>query len=102
MAGTNADDRQDIYKYQLELENKINDYLNDIPDNITYTILPVIRSQYPNDEYKTVTITKKSIKITRDTSRKLLTKKIIRDVLKAVFIYDLKGTGMVLYVLGRP
>jgi hypothetical protein len=102
MAGLKAEDRYEILQYSVELENKLKDYLNDIPDDITYTILPVIRSKLKDGGYKTVTICKKSIKITKDTSRELLASNIIRDILHAVFIYDLKGTDMTLYILDRP
>ena len=102
MAGTNAEQRQYIYKEAQELEVKINDYLNDIPENITYSILPVIRSKLINGDYKTVTISNKAIKITKYTSRNLLAIKLIQDILRAVFIYDLQGADMVLYVLDRP
>ena len=102
MAGTNAEQRQYINKEAQELEIKINDYLNDIPENITYSILPVIRSKLINGDYKTVTISDKAIKITKYTSRNLLASKLIRDILRAVFIYDLQGADINLYILDRP
>jgi len=59
MAGTETESKNIIYNLSCELENKISDYLSDIPDGITYSILPVLRSKHPNGEYKTVTIKKK-------------------------------------------
>ena len=102
MAGANAEQRQQIFESSKELEIRINDYLNDIPENITYSILPVIRSKLINGDYKTVTISEKSIKITKNTSRNLLVSKLIKNILNAVFIYDLQGANMVLYILDRP
>lgn len=102
MAGANAEQRQQIYELANELEIKINDYLNDIPENITYSILPIIRSKLINGEFKTVTISDKSIKITKNTSRNLLASKLIQDILNAVFIYDLQGADINLYILDRP
>lgn len=102
MAGANAEQRQQIYELANELEIKIDDYLTDIPDNITYSILPVLRFKDQEGGYKTVTISKKSIKITQSTSRKLLSSKLMQDILNAVFINDLKGTEINLFILDRP
>lgn len=43
-------------------------FLNKIPEILIYSILPVIRWQYANGEYKALTITKSSIKVTRNTA----------------------------------
>ena len=102
MAGVDREGSREIYEYAIELKDKIKNYLNDIPENITYSILPVIRTLLENGEYKTITISNKSIKITRNTSTNLLASKLIDDVLNAVFIYDLRGADIVLYILDRP
>jgi len=46
------------------LKPKIKEYLNEIPENMTYSVLPILRWQSINGEYKSITITS-SIKITR-------------------------------------
>lgn len=102
MAGSDSDGSREIYQYSIILKDKIKNYLNDIPENISYSILPVIRTLLENGEYKTITISNKSIKITKNTSTNLLASKLIDDILNAVFIYDLKGADMVLYILDRP
>jgi len=101
-AGTDAEGRKEIYFHVKNLEIKIKDYLADISEDITYTILPVLRFVTKNGDYKTVTISKKSIKVTRNTSYNLLAYKIVQDILEAVFIYDLVGTEITLFVLDRP
>ena len=101
MVNTTWDERLDIEKDIEWLENKINYYLNDIPDNITYSILPVLRSKYINNEYKTITISK-SIKVLINTSRKLLSSKLLESIIKSVQKYDLEGTNNTLYILDRP
>lgn len=101
LVNTTGDESFDIYKNIEWLESKINAYLNDIPDNITYSILPVLRSKYLNNEYKTITISK-SIKVVRNTSRKLLSSKLLECIIKNVQKYDLEGTNINLYILDRP
>ena len=102
LLGTSAEASQEIYYYSKDLESKLNHYLKGIPENITYTLLAVLKTKDKNGEYKTITISKKAIKITRNTSRNLLASKLIQDTMNAVFIYDFIGSEMDLYLLDRP
>ena len=52
----------------IDLESKIEDYLNEIPEDVVYSVLPVIRWQNSLGNYRTLSLAK-SVKITRDTSR---------------------------------
>lgn len=63
--------------------------------------MPVFRSKFLNNEYKTITISK-SIKIIRNTSRKWLSSKLLESIIKSVQKYDLEGTNINLYILDRP
>jgi len=54
--GTSSDEGESISNRIDLLENKIKDYLSYIPENMTYSTLPVLRFKYPNGEYKTITI----------------------------------------------
>lgn len=83
------------------LESQINGYLYEIPENITYSILPILRWQHKTGEHSSISITN-SIKITRDTSRKLLTKRIINNIHETLLIYLLHGLDLELYIMGRP
>lgn len=52
----------------------LKEFLDEIPENKVYSVLPILRWQYLNGEYNSISITN-SIKITRDTSKHMLTKK---------------------------
>lgn len=80
---------------------KIKDYLNDMSDNITYSILPILKFKYPGERYKSITISK-SIKVTRFISSELLSSKLFESVIKSTQKYDLEGLDVNLYLLSRP
>ena len=48
------------------LVSKLTDYLNDIPEKVVYSVLPVLRWQYVSGDYQSITVAR-SIKITRET-----------------------------------
>jgi hypothetical protein len=83
------------------LEPKLKDYLNEIPENITYSILPVLKWQTPEGEYKSLTITN-SIKITRYTSKSLLARRIVFSLQDAILVYELRSVDIDLFLMGRP
>jgi hypothetical protein len=87
--------------YTLNLENKLKEYLNEIPESVVYSVIPVLRWQYTTGEYKSLSISN-SIKITRDTNRNLLAKRIIFDITNTLFLYDLQGLDIELLIMGRP
>jgi hypothetical protein len=70
-------------------------------ENITHSIFPILRFKYPGEVYRSVTISK-SIKVTRFTSRKLLSSKLLESIIKSIQAYDLEGMAIVLYLLDRP
>jgi hypothetical protein len=64
--------------------------------------LPVLRWQVGDGECRSLTITN-SIKITRDTSKELLARKLTNDVSRSYYKYDIdKGGDVELFLLGRP
>jgi len=83
------------------ITSKLKDFLNEIPENKIYSVLPVLRWQYLNGEYQSITITK-STKITRDTSWHLLTKKIILEIKGALSVYELSGLDIDFFMMCRP
>ena len=87
--------------YIKNLEPKLKDYLNEIPENITYSILPVLKWQTPEGEYKSLTITN-SIKITRYTSKSLLARRIVFSLQDAILVYELRSVDIDLFLMGRP
>ena len=83
------------------LENKLNEYLNEIPENVVFSLLPVLRWQYINGEHNSLSISE-SIKITRDTDRILLAKRILLNISETLRIYELQGLDIELIMMGRP
>lgn len=63
--------------------------------------MPVLRREYTDGEYKTITISK-SIKITRFSSCSLLAERVVHSILDALLIYDLNGIDNELFIMGRP
>jgi hypothetical protein len=94
-------DPSSIDVYQKILESKVNEYLSEIPESVTYSILPVLRTLYADGEYKSLTISK-AIKITRFTSSHLLTSILLESLIKSILKYDLEGIDIHLYLLDRP
>jgi len=88
--------------YSLDkLELKLHGYLNEIPEDVIYSVLPVLRWEYSNGDYKSISITQ-SIKISRGTSRKLLAKKICFCIKDAISIYDIQSNDIDLFMMSRP
>ena len=84
-----------------DLEPKFEAYLKEIPENLTYSILPVLRWQHTDGNYNSVTISN-SIKITRFTSFKLLAKRISYSLQDALSDYNLSDLDIELFIMGRP
>jgi len=97
----NSESANFIEIYIKFLVPKIKIYLNEIPENVTYSILPVLRREQENGKFKTVTTTK-SIKITRFTSCDLLAKRIVHSLLNILLIYNIKDNDIELLIIGRP
>lgn len=71
LINTNVNESKLVDKITENLENKLSEYLEGIPNNMVFSILPILRYKFPKEGYKSTTISK-SIKVTRYTSRKLL------------------------------
>jgi len=68
---------------------------------MTYSILPVLKMKDAVGNFKSITISD-SIKITRFTSCKLLTKKIVYSILDALLNYNIQDSDIDLFIMGRP
>ena len=93
----NIDDSLTLSLYIKILEPKFDVYLKDLPENITYSILPVLRWQFVDGNYKSITISN-SIKITRFTSCDLLAKRVVYSLQDALLTYDLRGVDIYLFI----
>ena len=93
-------DRHPLF-YIENLESELKEYVNEISENVTYTILPVLRWQYANGEYHSLTISK-SIKITRFISINLIAEKLLYDISDILVEYDLRDADLELFMMGRP
>ena len=96
----NPENKDDYFFDNLTINLKT--FLNKIPENLIYSILPVIRWQYASGEYKALTVTKSSIKITRDTALNKLTLRIVANLKETLLIYDLRGLDIEFYIMSRP
>jgi len=96
-----SDDYYFIEWYTKSLEPKFKIYLKEIPENVTYSILPVLRHESINRKYKAIT-TANAIKVTRFSSSKLLAKLIVRSLLDALLNYNIRDSDIDFYVMGRP
>ena len=97
----NVDDSFSREFYIKSLESEFKKYLKDIPENITYSILPIIRWQLVEGGYKSITISD-SIKITRFTNCSLLSERIFYSLQKALNVYETNGIAIDLVMLSRP
>ena len=96
------------YKNNLELETcksnlevKLKDYINIIPEKSTYSILPVLRWESNVGEYQSLTISE-SIKIIKNINTNSLAEQIINDIKEMFNKYFLIKGGLDLYLMGRP
>ena len=96
------------YSSQLEfdlclsnLESKLNDYVNIIPETETYSILPVLRWEQATGDYRSLTISE-SIKIIKGVSTNSLAKQLNNDIQNIYNKYNLSGGDIELYIMGRP
>lgn len=76
-------------------------FLNEIPENMTYSILPFLRWQYSNGNYKSATVSN-SIKITRFTSNDLLAETIADSVQSSLRKYNLADLDIDFFLMARP
>lgn len=91
----------EFYQFKDNLENKFKDYLNEIPENIIFSVLQVLRWQFASGEYRSLSISN-SIKITRNSNRRFLAEAILQDITETLLLYDLQGLDIELIMMGRP
>jgi len=96
-----ADEGYLIKQYTKEIEIKLIDYLKDIPENITYSILPILRRELDGSEYQTITATN-SIKITRFSNSSLLAERLAHALMDKLFVYRVFGLDVSFFILSRP
>lgn len=92
---------RDFQYYYFNLEQKIIEYLKEIPESITYCVLPVLRWQGIKGDYSSITVTN-SIKITKNISSKYLARKISNSIHDVLMEYHIRDLDVDLYLMGRP
>ena len=103
---SNYFDIQEAYFREIcikDLASEFKEYLGGIPENTTYSILilPVIRWQFANGSYESITVSN-SIKITRFSSSRLLAEVLYLKLQNKFYIYNLRGLVTNLFIMGRP
>ena len=87
--------------YIDNLIEKLKIYVNEIPENVIFSVLPVLRWQYSTGEYRSLSLSD-SIKIIRSISLNLLAEKILWDIAETLLEYDLRDADLELYLMSRP
>ena len=83
------------------LSLKLKFYVIEIPENITYSILPVLRWETSIGEFKTISISD-SLKITRNINTELIAEKFIHEIIDILREYSLRDVDLELLIMGRP
>lgn len=87
--------------YYFKLEQKIINFLDEIPERVTYCVLPVLRWETANGEYNSVTVTS-SLKITKRISKSFLARRISNAIHDKIHEYHLRDLDIDLFLKGRP
>lgn len=87
--------------YYFKLEQKIINFLDEIPERVTYCVLPVLRWETANGEYNSVTVTS-SLKITKRISKSFLARRISNAIHDKIHEYHLRDLDIDLFLMGRP
>ena len=91
----------ELQQFQANLEIKLKFYLNEIPENIIFSVLPLLKWQYTSGEYRSLSISK-SIKVTRNSNCSLLAEVILHDINETLLNYDIQDLDVELIMMGRP
>jgi len=83
------------------LDYKLKDYIYEIPETETWSILTVLRWEHSGGQYRALTLSE-SIKINKNVSTGLLAETIIYDIQKLFSKYNLVDGDLELYMMGRP
>jgi hypothetical protein len=83
-----------------DLSKDLKLYLNDLPENTTFSVLPVLRWQLFNGEVKSITISN-AIKLTRYTNTSLLAERIFYSLHNALTVYLIDAKEIDLLLLSR-
>jgi len=95
------DDGGLLKEYTKDIENKLIDYFKEIPENVTYSILPVLRRELDKGQYMTISATN-SIKITRFSNSSLLAERLAHALMDKLFVYRLFSFEVDFFILSRP
>jgi hypothetical protein len=79
------------------LSIKLKGYAIEIPENVTFSILAVLRWESSNGNYNSLTISD-SIKITRGINTDLLAEKFISDIKEVLLEYSLRDEDLDLFI----
>lgn len=83
------------------LESKLKDYVYEIPETETWSILPVVRFESSAEQYTSFTLSD-SIKFTKLINTNLLADIILLDLKKIIAGYYLRDADLELIIMGRP
>ena len=83
------------------LITKLKEYVIEIPENVTYSVLPVLRWESSKGYFSSLTVSN-SIKIIRNINIDLLSEKIIYDIFETLREYSLRDQDLKLFIMGRP
>jgi len=96
-----VDDGGLIKEYTKDIEIKLIDYFKEIPENVTYSILPILRRELDRGQYQTISATS-SIKITRFSNSNLLAERLAHALMDKLFVYRLFSFEVDFFILSRP
>ena len=83
------------------LSLKLKGYTIEIPENIIYSILPVLRFESSEGVYTSLSVSD-SIKISRSINTELLADTLIKDIKNILREYSLRDQDLDLFIMGRP
>jgi len=83
------------------LKPKLKEYVIGIPENVTFSILPVLRWETSKGFFNSRTISD-SIKIIRNINIHLLAEKIISYINDNILEYKIRDDNLELFIMGRP
>ena len=82
-------------------KKKMIEFLDSIPENTIFTILPIIRYESTEGDYASITLTK-ALKITRDTPPEVLGWKLKQLIKTKTIFYNINVHNADIFIMGRP
>lgn len=83
------------------LISKLKEYVIGIPENVTFSILPVLRWESSKGSSNSRSISD-SIKVIRNINLNLLAEKLMSDIKDNILEYNLRDENSELFIMGRP